>query len=451
MFKAYSKSVFPAMLAFAFSGVYSIVDGLFVGNCVGDVGVSAINVAWPLVVLVQALGTGIGMSGAVNLSIAKAAGDEESERRYLGNTLVILVVVAAVFSVVLSFTYPYLVHLFGGRDDIEVYANDYIKYLMWFAAVQMFSTCLVPIVRNYGGAMTAMGAMIAGFLTNVLLDWLMVQVLEWEMMGAALATVIGQFVTIIPCVIFLFYKKLLVRHAIYKPRARECLTILKVGISPFGLTLVPTLVVVIFNIAALEYGGNAAIACYAVVNYVTCVVQYLMQGVGDGSQPLISTYYGEGDAKKLRTSVIMSYSTAFITAFICLPAVYLLRHAIPEMFGSSPSVAEDAAHVLSLFVWSFPCIAIMRVSTAYFYATKSNIFAYILIYSEPVVLALLILCGVPKALGLEGLWMCIPISQGILAFLAIVLMITAILRGKKGIGTSQLTNNTSEETADKNL
>ena len=82
MFKAYSKSVFPAMLAFAFSGVYSIVDGLFVGNCVGDVGVSAINVAWPLVVLVQALGTGIGMSGAVNLSISKAAGDEESERRY---------------------------------------------------------------------------------------------------------------------------------------------------------------------------------------------------------------------------------------------------------------------------------------------------------------------------------------------------------------------------------
>ena len=431
MFKAYSKSVFPAMLAFAFSGVYSIVDGLFVGNCVGDVGVSAINVAWPLVVFVQALGTGIGMSGAVNLSIAKAAGDDEGERRYLGNTLIILVIAAAVFSLILSFTYPYLVHLFGGRDDIEIYANEYIKYLMWGAAIQMVSTCLVPIVRNYGGAIVAMGAMIAGFLTNVLLDWLMVQVLIWEMMGAALATLIGQFVTVIPCVVFLFYKKLLIRHAVYRPRVKECLTILKVGISPFGLTLVPTLVVVIFNIAALEYGGNAAIACYAVVNYVTCVVQYLMQGVGDGSQPLISTYYGEGDMKKVKTSVAMSYLTALITSFICLPAVYLLRYAIPQMFGSSPSVAEDAAHVLSLFVWSFPCIAIMRVSTAYFYATKSNLFAYILIYSEPISLALLILAGVPKALGLEGLWMCIPISQGILALMAIVLMIIAVIKNKK--------------------
>ena len=431
MFKAYSKSVFPAMLAFAFSGVYSIVDGLFVGNCVGDVGVSAINVAWALVVFVQALGTGIGMSGAVNLSIAKAAGDEEGERRYLGNTLIILVIAAAVFSLVLSFTYPYLVHLFGGRDDIEIYANEYIKYLMWGAAIQMVSTCLVPIVRNYGGAIVAMGAMIAGFLTNVLLDWLMVQVLSWEMMGAALATLIGQFVTVIPCVVFLFYKKLLIRHAVYRPRVKECLTILKVGISPFGLTLVPTLVVVIFNIAALEYGGNAAIACYAVVNYVTCVVQYLMQGVGDGSQPLISTYYGEGDMKKVKTSVALSYLTALITSFICLPAVYLLRYAIPQMFGSSPSVAEDAAHVLSLFVWSFPCIAIMRVSTAYFYATKSNLFAYILIYSEPISLALLILAGVPKALGLEGLWMCIPISQGILALMAIVLMIIAVIKNKK--------------------
>ena len=73
----------------------------------------------------------------------------------------------------------------------------------------------------------------------------------------------------------------------------------------------------------------------------------------------------------------------------------------------------------------------MRVSTAYFYATKSNLFAYILIYSEPIVLALLILCGVPKALGLEGLWMCIPISQGILAVMAIALMLIAVLRNVK--------------------
>ena len=432
MLKAYCKSVFPAMLAFAFSGVYAIVDGLFVGNYIGDVGVSAINVSWPMVVFVQALGTGIGMSGAVNLAIAKAGGDKESERRYLGNTLGIVLVASALFTLLLSFLYPYLVHLFGGRDEIEEYANEYIKYLMWCAAVQIISTALLPIVRNYGGAFLAMSAMIAGFLTNVLLDWLMVSVLEWGMMGAALATVIGQFVTVIPCMAFLFYKKLLVRYAIFKPRAKECLTILKVGLSPFGLTLVPTLVVVILNISALEYGGNAAVSCYAVVNYVVCVVQYLMQGVGDGSQPLISTYYGEGNGKNVRNSVALSYITALVTAFICLPAVYLLREAIPQLFGSSPSVAADAAHVLSLFVWAFPCIAIMRVSTAYFYATKTNVFAYILIYSEPVVLAILIAAGIPKALGVEGLWICLPISQGILAFIAVILMLTSVfLRRKK--------------------
>ena len=437
MLKAYCKSVFPAMLAFAFSGVYAIVDGLFVGNYIGAVGVSAINVSWPMVVFVQALGTGIGMSGAVNLAIAKAGGDKESERRYLGNTLVIVLVASALFTLFLSFLYPYLVHLFGGRDEIEEYANEYIKYLMWCAAVQIISTALLPIVRNYGGAFLAMSAMIAGFLTNVLLDWLMVSVLEWGMMGAALATVIGQFVTVIPCMAFLFYKKLLVRYAIFKPRAKECLTILKVGLSPFGLTLVPTLVVVTLNISALEYGGNAAVSCYAVVNYVVCVVQYLMQGVGDGSQPLISTYYGEGNGKNVRNSVALSYVTALVTAFICLPAVYLLREAIPQLFGSSPSVAADAAHVLSLFVWAFPCIAIMRVSTAYFYATKTNVFAYILIYSEPVVLAILIAAGIPKALGVEGLWICLPISQGILAFIAVILMLASVfLRRKKAASSA---------------
>ena len=160
--------------------------------------------------------------------------------------------------------------------------------------------------------------------------------------------------------------------------------------------------------------------------------------MGDGSQPLISTYYGEGNGKNVRNSVALSYVTALVTAFICLPAIYLLRDVIPQLFGSSPSVAADAAHVLSLFVWAFPCIAIMRVSTAYFYATKTNVFAYILIYSEPVVLAILIAAGIPKALGVEGLWICLPISQGILAFIAVILMLTSVfLRRKKAARSAE--------------
>lgn len=431
MIRRYAKNVLPAMLAFAFSGIYAIVDGLFIGRNIGDVGVAAINVAWPLVVVVQALGTGIGMSGAVNVSVSKAGGDTQEERRYLGNTMVLLLLAGFFATVILSFTYPYIVHLFGGRGDIETHANEYIKYLMWFAAVQIISTGLVPIVRNYRGAYVAMGAMIAGFVTNVVLDWLMVQVLQMGMKGGAIATVIGQVVTIIPCVIFLWYKGLLVKFAEYKPRLKEMLTLLRVGVSPFGLTLVPTLVVIIFNLGALKYGGNEAVACYAVVNYIVCVVQLLMQGVGDGSQPLISTCYGSAEYKNMRKVTAMAYITAMITAVLCIPFVYCLRYSIPEWFGSSPDVREAAAEVLKIFVYGFPCIAIMRVTTAYFYATKRNIFAYILIYCEPIVLALFALTGLPETMGLKGLWLSMPLSQVVLAVMAVILMIISLYADRR--------------------
>ena len=113
MLKKFLRFVLPSMVAFAFTGLYSIVDGFFVGNNVGDDGLAAINVAYPLVAFINAVGTGIGMGGSVMLSIARGRGDKEGEKRYLGNTLIYLLAASAAVTALLVGTYPLLIDAFG--------------------------------------------------------------------------------------------------------------------------------------------------------------------------------------------------------------------------------------------------------------------------------------------------------------------------------------------------
>mgnify|MGYP000677297335 CR=1 FL=1 len=90
MLRRFIGAVLPSMLAFAFSGLYTIVDGFFIGRNIGDIGLAAVNIAYPLAALVQAVGTGIGMGGAVWISLYRGKGDREREEECLGNTLTTL-------------------------------------------------------------------------------------------------------------------------------------------------------------------------------------------------------------------------------------------------------------------------------------------------------------------------------------------------------------------------
>ena len=121
-------NVIPSMIAFAFTGVYAIVDGFFVGRNVGDAGLAAINVAYPLVALIQAAGTGLGMAGAIQIAINKGKKDEETERRYLGNAFVLLLLAGILLTGLLLMFYPVILRLFGASGEIYTYGHPGVQH-----------------------------------------------------------------------------------------------------------------------------------------------------------------------------------------------------------------------------------------------------------------------------------------------------------------------------------
>lgn len=383
---SFLKFVIPSVLSFALSGVYAIVDGFFVGNTIGDVGLSAINIAYPIVAVLQSVGTGIGMGGAVYYSIHAAAGEEERANEFVAASWWLLAAFSALLTVgTFAFARP-LLGLLGAQDVTLEYAVQYIRIVALGAALQILGTGLVPFLRNYGGSFWAMVAMMGGFVTNMVLDFLLVWVWNWGIRGAALATIIGQGVTMVVAIGYALAQK---KFFVCLPAAHVgevCRSIFRVGLAPFGLSLTPNLSLVLINRFSASYGGEKAIATYACISYIICIIYLVLQGVGDGSQPLMSRAYGEKHTEELQTVQKMAYQLAIVLALAGCVLMLAGRTHVGTLFGASDEVNREIAKIIPIFLISVPFVAVTRVTTASFYATEKSTLSYILTFLEPVLM-----------------------------------------------------------------
>lgn len=265
--------------------------------------------------------------------------------------------------------------------------------------------------------------MIAGFLTNIVLDWLFVWVFSWGMMGAAVATVIGQGVTMVIALVYLIGKKQFTLSLSHKQAATVFGSIIKIGIAPFGLTMSPNISLIIINRFSVAYGGEPAIAAYAVIAYIISIIYMVFQGVGDGSQPLLSQCYGEKDFERMRRLRRLAYGTAMGFALIGCAVMFGMRTILGPLFGTSDSVSLDIAAIIPIFLVSVPFVAICRVTTASFYATERSGYSYLLTFIEPVLMLVLMLILILPPLfgGQVMIWWSTVFARVLSAVLALIL------------------------------
>ena len=243
--RTFFKYVIPSVLSFALSGIYAIVDGFFVGHSVGDIGLSAINVAYPVSAVLQAAGTGIGIGGAVYYSISMAEKKEERARDYTAATLWILLI-SSVLLTALAFCFNApILQLLGAEGQLLSLGAEYNRVIALGAGLQILSTGLIPFIRNHGGPLYAMISMIAGFITNVVLDYLFVWVFGQGLTGAALATILGQGVTLLFALVYFMREKIFTLCIGFSKLIKLAGSVIKVGISPFGLTMTPNISLII--------------------------------------------------------------------------------------------------------------------------------------------------------------------------------------------------------------
>lgn len=161
------------------------------------------------------------------------------------------------------------------------------------------------------------------------------------------------------------------------------------------------------------------IATYACIGYIICIIYLVLQGVGDGSQPLMSWYYGEKRENELKEIRRLAYLFAIFLAVVGCILMFIGRWKIGVLFGASEEVSINTGRIIPIFLISVPFVAITRVSTAAFYATEKSTLSYILTFIEPLLMLLFMLILPPLFGGQIMIWWSKVIARIVSAVLAL--------------------------------
>ena len=406
MFRRILKQALPTMIAFTMSGMYSVVDGLFVGKAAGDIGLAAINIAWPIPAVITALGVGIGTGGSVLYSNMMGKGDREGCRRMFNTTATLLVLAGILLSLFLLLVRDPLLQILGAEGEVLEEAQKYTGIIIAGGVLQVCGTGITPILRNMNLSFAAMISMVTGFAVNIGVNYYLMFPMGMGIRGAAWGTVTAQLVVLVISVAVLLKA--------YKEKARPALEgklaagICRSGVTAFGVSLAPTVALIFTNWQCLRYGGNAAVACYAVISYIVFPVQYLLTGIGDGVQPLLSYYNGAGKPAELAQVRKTARAGAGVLGVITMAAVFICTPHLARWFGLSDEAAVFFETGMRISALAFLVTGFVKFNLSYLNAVLKTKLAVILTFAESLIVSPAYLFLLPVAVGMSGIWISLP-------------------------------------------
>lgn len=404
-----AQDCIPTVFSLLMSGLYGVMDGLFVGRAVGDTGLAAINIAWPIAAVITAVGIGIGSGGSVLYSNSNGKGEQERGELVYHQTITLLFAAAMVLLIVLGFTYPAILSALGAKGDVYQKAVEYIQIIIFGAVFQVMGTGFIPMLRNRNLAFQAMVSMAAGMGVNGVLNYLLLFVVKIGIRGAAVGTIAAQFVVLVISSYLIYGRQKVHLKVVWQHKMIG--EILKIGISAFGLSLAPSIVLLFTNLQCLKYGGDAAVACYAVISYIVFPVQSMLMGIGDGTQPLMSFYSGAKKMEELRfVKKIASIAVVGMGA-VFFVIVILVSKYIPDVFGMQMESQAYFGTGMAVSEVSFLFTGLAKFHISYLNATLQVKKAMQLIYGETIVVAPFLIFLLPYVFKINGIWLSLPGTQ----------------------------------------
>lgn len=283
----------PCVLSLLVSALYNIVDQIFIGHGVGYLGNGATNVVFPITVITLALALFVGDGCAAYLSLCQGQGDTESAHRSVGSAVTVTVLCGVGLTLLFALFREPILGAFGATEANVSYAREYFAFLLPGLPFFMFGNAMNSVIRADGAPKFAMLSTLAGCIINVILDPVAIFVLGWGMMGAALATILGQIVTALLAVWYLAHAQTFrLRGDSFRPSGRLLKKFLPLGVSSF-ITQVSIVVimavmnnVLVFYGAQSKYGSDIPLTVVGIVMKMFQIVVSVVVGVAAGCQPL---------------------------------------------------------------------------------------------------------------------------------------------------------------------
>ncbi|MDD5995257.1 MAG: MATE family efflux transporter [Clostridiales bacterium] len=419
----------PLTIAQLIQLLYNIVDRIYIGHLPGTQGeaLTGVGLVFPIISMIAAFTNLFSMGGAPLFSIARGEGDSKKASTILNNTFTMLLVTAVVLMAVgYGFKRPIL-YLFGASDVTYPFANDYLTIYLLGTIFLMIGTGMNSFISAEGFPKTGMFIVISGAVINILLDPLFIFVFQMGVKGAAIATVISQFVSMILVLRFFHGNKTLYRISKKYMILKKQLVpkIMGLGLSGFIMAVTNSLVQIVCNITIGTYGGDLYIGIMTILNSVREIVNIAIVGITNGAQPVLGFNYGAGEYRRVKQAIRFTALIGFIYTTVVWACIMIFPDIFIRMFSDSTALLIPGRKALKYYFFGFFFMAFQFSGQSTFVAlgkSKQAIF-FSLLRKVIIVIPLTILLPKMWNFGVDGVYLAEPVSNiigGLACFLTML-------------------------------
>lgn len=421
------------------ASLYNIVDQIFIGRGIGINGNAATNVAFPLTTICVSISLFLGLGGASIYSISLGQGNKKKAADMIGNTIVLAIVFSLIFSIVVRVFVKKFMIMFGATQEVLQYAIDYTSITSIGFIPFVFSTVMSHIIRADGSPKYSMFSVLIGAAVNIILDPIFIFKFNMGISGAALATIIGQFISFFITLRYVFkFKNITFNRYSFNLYSENVLKIFSLGasggINQFSMMIVQiTMNNVLSYYGTLSiYGGNIPLAVSGIIAKINMLIMAFIIGSGQGSQPIIGFNYGAKNYDRVIETYKLTASITTIVALISFLIFQIFPRQVVSIFGDGSELYfQFAERYMRVYMALMIVNGIQPVSGTFFTSIGKAFKGAFIAMTRQLLFLLPLIIILPRIFGIDGIMYAGPIADGIALIVTIIFVSLEIKKIKK--------------------
>ena len=420
--------IFPAVGSLFVTYLYNVMDGIFVGQGVGSAALGAVNIGVPFITFAVAIVAMFPMGGATIIAIRMGRDDKDGANNAFMTALTLTVLTAVILTVVGTVFSQQIVDLSGARklgEEMRRMSADYLFYYSAFSLPMLMSNCLSVFVRNDGSPTLSFAGMCAGAVSNIFLDWLFIFPLQMGVIGAAVASGLGQIVSLLVLLSHFIRKhgNLRIRRFTIQPVLIR--KICKRG-APEAVTQLTTPVTALcYNLVLAGLVGDIGVSTYSVLSFIYSLANAVLSGVAQGLQPLWGNSYGKQDTKEINDYFRFGMAINLVLSVLVSAGLILFDEPAIRIFSQDMDLINAASKALPVFSLSFIPMALNLVYTSLLYSTKRTKQSDIIAICRGIIIKAIAIFCIPIIFGSNTIWAAPLVAEMITFAIAVILTTTS--------------------------
>ena len=407
------KQSVPASIGILVMSLNILVDTIFVGNWIGSIAIAAINVVLPVSFFIAALGMAIGIGGSSIISRALGANDKEKALKTFGNQITVTILVTVIM-VIIGLTFANeLIPAFGGKGDIFEPAKIYYKIVLYGVPVLALSMMGNNVIRAEGKPKVAMIAMIIPSVGNLLLDYVLINLLDMGMAGAAWAST-GSYVLCFLYILWFFLSdqsELRISLSHFGLNTAILKEMSALGFVTLARQAVVSLTYLLMNNILFNLGGESSVTMYGIIGRMLMFALFPVLGVTQGFLPIAGYNYGAHKYTRVRESINKAIKYAGLLALVIFALIMTFPEAIVSVFTQDEIILSETPSAMRWVFAAIPIIAIQLIGSAYFQAIGKATPALLLTLTRQGFFFIPLILILPTYFGELGVWISFPIAD----------------------------------------